>query len=80
MSLMKLSQPMILALQRAIKSGAVFAGTGASERGAVERHSAKALQGLERRGLLTLHISPDGGTMGRPTAAGLSFFSEEVQS
>lgn len=54
---------MTKALEFAQRHGAVHAGANV-KRGHVVRFPASVLRALERRGLLSLQISPDGGMMG----------------
>ncbi len=67
---MNLTGPMMIVLARAVERGGVVAGTGGDGKGSTERNSPSAMRALERRGLVTLHLSPDGGMACRPTDAG----------
>lgn len=70
-----LTSAMLDALDIAVDFGAAVAGAQAdprvSYRGSLLRIHASALRALERRGYVTLHISPDGRKMARPTEAGI---------
>lgn len=57
------------AIQFAKDNGAVFAGYNMA-RGSRFRVAASTLLALEKRGLLTTSIGPDGGMMGRLTEKG----------
>jgi hypothetical protein len=66
----ELTLKMQQALLEAKASGSVFAGNNVDRRGRMMRHAASTLRALASRGLLTLNIGPDGGTMGRLTKRG----------
>lgn len=60
------------ALDYAAENGCVFAGENVTSRGSCFQVAASTLRALERRGFLTVQISPDGGMMGRPTFNGVA--------
>jgi hypothetical protein len=62
-----LTDAMRKALELARDEGAVYAGQNVRRGGLVSKVNSSVLRALERRGLLKLQISPDGGMMGRLT-------------
>ena len=68
---------MKLALNLAIRNGAVFAGRGnGGAGGATHAVSASTIQGLARRGLVDLNVAADnGGLSGVPTKKGCAIAS-----
>lgn len=61
---------MTTAMQKAInmakaQGGYIIAGHSVSAKGSTVRVSASTLRALAKRGVMTLHIGPDGGMMGR---------------
>lgn len=52
------------AMTRILRDGFVYAGTN-THKGRVERTAASTLRALERKGLVVLSLSPDGGMMAR---------------
>lgn len=51
---------------RIAEDGAVFAGNNVSRKGCVENISASTLRSMERAGLVTIRMSPDGRLMAVP--------------
>ena len=56
--------------------GCVFAGRSVTRRGSVFEVAASTIRALERRGLVTTSISPDGGVMATITDAGRAALAE----
>lgn len=70
-----LTDEMTRVLTLVVERGALVAGKG-EHKGRVERISATTLKALERRGLVTLHIGPDGGMMARPVIEAIEWHLE----
>jgi len=65
-NLKNLSESQLKALTIAdANNGIVFAGANHLRNGSIQHVPAAALRALERRGVVTLHIGPDGGMMAR---------------
>jgi hypothetical protein len=64
-----LTPKMERALHFAIDNGAVFPGYN-ERKGSRYTVAFQTIKALESRGLIVMSISPDGGSMGRPTAEG----------
>jgi hypothetical protein len=57
----------------------VCAGASCDERGSRTFHAASTLRALERRGFVSVQLSPDGGMMARITDAGRAALAPEVK-
>ena len=67
-----MTETMLVALATSIRQRAIFAGRG---RRMSVVFPASVLRALYRRGLVTLHVSPDGGMMAFPTKEGINWRS-----